>query len=122
MSVFLENYFLAFMAGVMAIVVAGGGLLFGRLLRPSRPSVVKQAPYESGAEPVGTGWSQSHLRYYLYALLFVIFDIEIAFIVPWAVQVEALGLYGLMEMLIFLVILGLGLAYAWRKKVLTWDS
>ncbi len=122
MSSFLGDYFVAFMAATMGVVVAGGGLLLGRLLRPSRPNPAKQSPYESGAEPLGSGWSQSHLRYYLYALLFVIFDVEVAFIVPWAVQVAPPGIYGLVEMFIFLVVLGLGLAYAWRKKVLTWDS
>lgn len=102
--------------------MAGGTLLVGRLVRPSRPQPQKSMPYESGADPVGDGWSQSHVRYYLYALLFLVFDIEVAFIAPWAVQVEEFGGFGLIEMLVFVAILALGLLYAWRKRVLSWDS
>ncbi len=120
MTEFLRSYASVALAGLFAVIVAGGGLTLSRLIRPRRPSAAKAEPYESGSEPVGEGWSQSHIRYYLYALLFVVFDVEIAFIVPWAVQVEAMGSFGLVEMLIFVVILALGLAYAWRKGVLKW--
>jgi NADH-quinone oxidoreductase subunit A len=101
--------------------MAFGTLALGRLIRPSRPNDNKAQAYESGAEPTAGSWSQSHVRYYLYALLFVVFDVEVAFIVPWAVQVEALGGFGLVEMLIFVAILALGLVYAWRKDVFTWQ-
>ena len=69
---------------------------------------------------MGTGWSQSQVRYYIFALLFVMFDVEAVFIFPWAVQLEALGVFGLVEMIVFIVILALGLVYAWRKGVLRW--
>ncbi len=71
-------------------------------------------------DPVGTGWSQSHVRYYIFALLFVMFEVEAVFIFPWAVGLEALGVFGLVEMIIFIVVLALGLVYAWRKGVLRW--
>jgi NADH-quinone oxidoreductase subunit A len=71
-------------------------------------------------DPVGSGWSQSQIRYYIFALLFVMFDVEAVFIFPWAVGLEQFGKFGLVEMIVFIAILALGLAYAWRKKVLRW--
>src|SRR3954470_10247157 len=92
----------------------------GSLLRPKRPQPDKYITYESGVDPVGSGWSQSQIRYYIYALLFVMFDVEAVFIFPWATRLEAYGTFGLIEMLVFVGILALGLLYAWRKKVLQW--
>ena len=92
----------------------------GSLIRPRRPQPQKYIAYESGVDPVGTGWSQSQIRYYVFALLFVLFDVEAVFIFPWAVQLEALGVFGLVEMIVFIIILALGLVYAWRKGVLRW--
>ncbi len=91
-----------------------------RTLRPSRPNRQKQMAYESGVDPVGTGWSQSQVRYYFFALLFVMFDVEAVFIFPWAIQLETYGVFGLVEMFIFIIILTLGLLYAWKKGVLRW--
>jgi NADH-quinone oxidoreductase subunit A len=99
--------------------MVGAMLGVGRLLRPTRPQEQKYITYESGVDPLG-GWGQAHVRYYLYALLFVMFDVEAVFIFPWAVRLEALGTYGLIEMIIFIIILALGLLYAWRKGVLRW--
>ena len=100
-----------------------GALMIGvaALLRPRRPQPEKYFTYESGVDPIGTGWSQSHIRYYVYALLFVLFDVEAVFIFPWATRLEAYGLFGLVEMGVFIFILLLGLLYAWRKGVLRWD-
>src|SRR3954470_7783905 len=100
--------------------MVGAMLGVGRVLRPSPPSEQKSIAYESGVDPVGIGWSQSQIRYYVFALLFVMFDVEAVFIFPWAVELEALGVFGLVEMLVFIVILALGLLYAWRKQVLRW--
>jgi NADH-quinone oxidoreductase subunit A len=105
------------MAAGAAMVALMLGL--GRLLRPSRPQPEKYITYESGVDPLG-GWGQAHIRYYIYALLFVMFDVEAVFIFPWAVRLEKLGTFGLVEMLVFIVILALGLLYAWRKGVLRW--
>jgi NADH-quinone oxidoreductase subunit A len=71
-------------------------------------------------DPVGDGWSQSQIRYYIFALLFVMFDVEAVFIFPWATQLEAFGVFGLLEMFAFIFVLLLGLIYAWRKGVLKW--
>ena len=76
--------------------------------------------YESGVDPVGVGWSQSQIRYYIFALLFVMFDVEAVFLFPWALRLEAFGVFGLIEMGIFVFILLLGLVYAWKKGVLRW--
>jgi NADH-quinone oxidoreductase subunit A len=104
---------------VAAVGMVGAMLGVGRLLRPTRPQEQKYITYESGVDPLG-GWGQAHIRYYLYALLFVMFDVEAVFIFPWAVRLESLSTYGLIEMIIFIVILALGLLYAWRKGVLRW--
>ena len=102
----------------MALV--GGILGLGSFVRPSRPQPEKYINYESGVDPVGSGWSQSQIRYYIFALLFVLFDVEAVFIFPWATRLEAYDVFGLVEMLVFIVILALGLLYAWRKGVLRW--
>lgn len=102
-----------------ALLMVGAMLGVGRLLRPKRPQSEKYLTYEAGSDPVG-GWGQSNVRYYVYALLFVIFDVEAVFIFPWAVNLEPLGVFGLVEMIVFIVILALGLVYAWRKGVLRW--
>lgn len=122
MDGFLHDYAIVAAMGALGVMLAAVGLTASRLLQPRRPNAHKSETYESGVEPQLHGWSQSHVRYYLYALLFVVFDIEVAFIVPWAVQVESFGVFGLVEMLLFVGILALGLAYAWRKGALRWDS
>ena len=102
------------------MLMVGLMLGLGSLLRPKRPTPQKYISYESGVDPVGVGWSQSQIRYYVFALLFVMFDVEAVFIFPWAVRLEALAVFGLVEMMVFIVILVLGLVYAWRKGVLRW--
>ncbi|MBU3700700.1 MAG: NADH-quinone oxidoreductase subunit A [Acidimicrobiia bacterium] len=121
-SDFVRQYLtVAIFAGV-GLGLGAGLLALGGILRPKRPQEQKYLVYESGVDPVGTGWSQSQIRYYVYALLFVMFDVEAVFIFPWATQLEVYGVFGLVEMLIFVAILAIGLLYAWRKKVLTWAS
>ncbi len=119
-SDFVRQYLtVAIFAGVG--VGLGAGLLgIGKIFRPTRPQEQKYLSYESGVDAVGTGWSQSQIRYYVYALLFVMFDVEAVFMFPWATQLESYGTFGLVEMLVFVAILALGLLYAWRKKVLRW--
>ena len=120
MSQFLRGYLLVpiFITAAVGLVAVLLGV--GSLLRPKRPTPQKVIPYESGVDPVGDGWSQSQVRYYVFALLFVIFDVEAVFIFPWATQLEVYGGFGLMEMFVFIAILALGLLYAWRKGVLRW--
>jgi NADH:ubiquinone oxidoreductase subunit 3 (subunit A) len=119
-SGFLRSYLTVIAFGVAAAVMVLGLLGAGSLVRPKRPTPQKGIAYESGVDPVGGGWSQSQIRYYIFALLFVMFDVEAVFIFPWAVRLDALGTFGLVEMIVFIVILALGLVYAWRKGVLRW--
>jgi len=119
-SEFLRQYLtVAIFAGV-AVGLALGLLALGGVLRPTRPQKQKYLTYESGVDPVGSGWSQSQIRYYVFALLFVMFGVEAVFIFPWATRLEVYGWFGLVEMFVFIFILALGLVYAWRKKVLQW--
>jgi len=110
----------------LGVVLIGVALGAARLIRPNKPNAEKSKIYECGIDPVGSGWSQSHVRYYIFALLFLIFDVEAVFIFPWAIQLEdfaeaGMGGFVLVEMAIFIVVLLLGLVYAIRKKVLRWE-
>jgi NADH-quinone oxidoreductase subunit A len=118
-SEFYRNYLAVAVFIGAALLMVGAMLGVGRLIRPSRPQPEKYIPYEAGSDPI-LGFGQSNVRYYVYALLFVMFDVEAVFIFPWAVKVEQLGVFGLVEMIVFIVILALGLVYAWRKGVLRW--
>ncbi|SHE96781.1 NADH dehydrogenase subunit A [Seinonella peptonophila] len=109
---------------VLGLALPIAAFTLSRFLRPDIPSVEKRLNYESGLAPQEGSWVQFHVRYYLFALLFVIFDVETAFLYPWAVVYDSLrssmGLMILGEMVLFLFFLVLGLVYAWKKKVLEW--
>ena len=102
---------------LLAVVVVVLGHLFG----PHRPTQRKSAPYESGMTPFGPGTRRMPVRFYLVAVLFILFDIEVVFFLPWAIVFRSLGLFGLIEMMIFIIILVAGLAYVWRKGALEWE-
>ncbi|HLF69828.1 MAG TPA: NADH-quinone oxidoreductase subunit A [Actinomycetota bacterium] len=110
---------LAIFAGAVFVLV-GGTLLLNRLIAPRVRTEEKYMTYECGVDPIGGGWTQSTVRYYIFALLFVIFDVEAVFLFPWATVFEKIGIFAFVEMMIFIGILALGLVYAWRKKVLEW--
>jgi NADH-quinone oxidoreductase subunit A len=95
-------------------------LVLARLISPSRRSTTKAQNYETGETTVTDPWRPFPVRYYVFALLFLIFDVEAAFLYPWAVIYRELGLYGFVEMVIFVLILGVGLVYAWKKGALEW--
>jgi NADH-quinone oxidoreductase subunit A len=105
----------------IAVTAIGGTLLVGSFIRPSRPYRAKQAPYESGSPLFSDARIQFPMRYYIIAMLFVIFDIEVIFMIPWAIRFQSLGLLGLIEMLVFIGILLAGFWYAWMKGALEWD-
>ena len=105
---------------VVAIAFPIIALALAFLIRPKKPDAVKSSTYECGLETIGETWVQFRVQYYIYALVFVIFDIEAIFVYPWAVAYNKLGWYALAEMAIFLAILALGLAYVWRKGALRW--
>jgi NADH-quinone oxidoreductase subunit A len=120
MSDFLRSYLTVAIFGLLAGALLVGVLSLGKLVRPVRPVGAKLMSYESGVDPVGEAWAQTPIRYYVFALLFVLFDVEAVFIFPWATRLEAYGWFGAVEMIVFILLLTLGLLYAWRKKVLRW--
>jgi NADH-quinone oxidoreductase subunit A len=115
-----------------ATLVLSGFLLVGvvlavllvslpRVLAPRQPSAMKSSTYECGEVPIGKPWIRFRIAYYIFALVFVIFDVEAVFLFPWALIMRKLGVFGLIEMAVFIGVLALGLAYAWRKGVLEWQ-
>ncbi|WP_220129421.1 NADH-quinone oxidoreductase subunit A [Thermaerobacillus caldiproteolyticus] len=120
LNVYLNNYLIVFVFLCLGILLPVVALTAGRFLRPNVPSDAKQTSYESGIEPFHDSRIQFNVRYYIFALLFVIFDVETVFLYPWAVAYDRLGLFALVEMLIFVLMLVIGLVYAWKKKVLKW--
>ena len=120
-----SRYFQQYLfVGLLTLVAAGLAvfpLLLARFVAPKKPGKSKTSAYECGVESTGDPWVQFRVQYYLYALLFVIFDVEVVFIYPWALVWKSLGLVAFVEMAIFLAILAVGLAYAWKKGVLEWE-
>jgi NADH-quinone oxidoreductase subunit A len=122
---YLRQYGLIAIFAVIAFIVPTSMLLMSyaasRLgIRPSNPTAVKLDTYECGVETIGGRWNQFHFRYYMYAILFVIFDVEVVFLYPWATKFIELELFALIEMAVFVLILLAGWAYAWRKRDLEW--
>ena len=115
------NYLPILVFIVIACAFGAVSLLLGWVVRPSRPYRAKLAPYESGSPLFSDARIQFPMRYYVIAMLFVIFDIEIVFLFPWAVAFKKLGLVGLIEMIVFIAILVVGFWYAWKKGALEWD-
>jgi NADH-quinone oxidoreductase subunit A len=116
----LRSYLTAGVFLVVAVALVAAVMGLGKLIRPNRPQPEKYINYESGVDPVGTMWGQTQVRYYVFALLFVVFDVEAVFIFPYAVRAEAYGWYGVGMMALFIVILALSIVEAWKKKVLRW--
>jgi NADH-quinone oxidoreductase subunit A len=106
---------------VVAIGFAGGTILLSSLIVPQRRNRVKMSPYECGVEPVGTARERFTIRFYLTAVLFILFDIEAVFLYPWAVAFKQLGLFGLIEGLLFIAILLVGYLYVLKKRALDWS-
>jgi len=104
----------------VAIVLASVPLLLNWVLAPHKPNQIKSETYECGIETQGDTWVQFKAQYYIYALIFVIFDIEAVFLLPWAVAYNQIPLAGLIAMIVFIVLLADGLVYAWRKGDLKW--
>ena len=118
---YLFQYLFIGVLAAVAIVLGVAPLILARFVAPKKPGATKQAAYECGMESSGDPWMQFRAQYYIYALLFVIFDVEVVFIFPWAMIWKTLGPIALMEMVLFLAILGVGLLYAWKKGVLEWE-
>ena len=115
------NYWPVIIYLVVAIAFGVVTISLGYLLRPSRPDPSKLSPYECGCPPVGDAREQFSVRFYIIAMLFVLFDLEAVFMYPWAITFDSLGMLGFVEMLVFIVILLVGYFYAWKKGALEWD-
>ena len=113
------EYFLGFL--LICSAVPALALTASKLLRPAEGGPERQTTYESGMEPIGGAWIQFNIRYYMFALVFVVFDVETVFLYPWAVAFSRLGLLAFVEALIFIAILVIALVYAWRKGALEWS-
>ena len=120
-SSYFYHYFFIGVFVLFAIVFPLLPIVLAQFVAPKKPSKTKNATYECGLEAEGDPWIQFRVQYYLYALLFVIFDVETVFIYPWAVAFKQLGIFAFVEMLLFIAILSVGLVYAWRKNLLEWD-
>ena len=105
---------------VIAPLLPAAALVIPRLLAPRKPNPLKDQTYECGIETVGTTWVQFRVQYYIFALVFLIFDVETVFLFPWAAAFDKLVLFGVLEGVLFILILVAGLVYAWRKGVLEW--
>ncbi|HMO58339.1 MAG TPA: NADH-quinone oxidoreductase subunit A [Roseiflexaceae bacterium] len=116
----LANYAFIGIFFIAALIFPLIPLIAAWRLRPARPTATKLDTYECGLEVIGETRVQFRVQYYLYALAFVIFDVEMVFLYPWAVAYNQLGLYGLLAMTVFIVILVFGLAYEWKKGALEW--
>ena len=114
------GFLLIFAASFPLIPIAASVALGVFHIRPAKPDPVKQSVYECGMVPIGDAHVRYTVRYYLFALLFVVFDVEAVFLYPWAVAYRHLGLYAFVEAVIFLAILGVGYVYAWRKRAMEW--
>nr|WP_295974286.1 NADH-quinone oxidoreductase subunit A [uncultured Bacillus sp.] len=121
LNLYQNNYMIVAIFLILGILLPVLALTFGRLLRPYKPEEAKYTTYESGIEPFHDSRIQFNVGYYMFALMFVIFDVETIFLYPWAVAYDKLGIFALIEMLIFVIMLVIGLVYAWKKKVLKWN-
>lgn len=117
MQEYLPLAILIVVSTAIGIIAIGIGMLFG----PRRPTKAKAQAYESGMTPYGPGTRRMNVRYYLVAVLFILFDVEIIFFLPWAIVYKELGLFGLIEMIMFTLIVLIGFIYAWAKGALEWE-
>lgn len=118
---YLESYFPILIFIFVVLVFAFGTLVLSYWGQPRVPNVEKLTPYECGAEPLSDARMPFPVRYYIIAMLFVIFDVEIVFLYPWAIVFDDIGFIGLFEMIVFILLFVLGYCYAWRKGALEWD-
>ena len=117
----LENYLPILIFICVALALGTGMILVGAVLGPHRPDAQKLAPYECGFEAFEDARMKFDVRYYLVAILFIVFDLEIAFLFPWAVTLDKIGMFGFLAMMLFLAVLVVGFIYEWKKGALEWE-
>ena len=118
---FLTDYFSIILFLIIALILSVGFIFLNFLLSPKKPDPEKLSAYECGFEPFNDSRMEFDVRFYLVAILFIIFDLEIAFLFPWAVSLGKIGFFGFMSMMIFLAILTVGFIYEWKKGALDWE-
>ncbi len=118
----LSQFGIVLLFFIVSAVIVAGMMMTARLLRPHRPSAEKLGTYECGEDPIGDTWVKFNIRFYIVALVFLIFDVEVVFLFPWALVYQKLGMFAFIEMMIFLAILIAGYAYVWVKGDLDWDK
>ena len=118
---FLKDYLPIILFLVIALILSAGFILINFLLSPNNPDPEKLSAYECGFEPFTDSRMEFDVRFYLVAILFIIFDLEIAFLFPWAISLGAIGIFGFVSMMIFLFILTIGFIYEWKKGALDWE-
>ena len=117
----LDNYFPVLLFIMVGLAIGVVPLVLGRILAPHRPDAAKLSPYECGFEAFEDARMKFDVRYYLVAILFILFDLEIAFLFPWAIVLKEIGMFGFVSMMIFLAILVVGFIYEWKKGALEWE-
>jgi NADH-quinone oxidoreductase subunit A len=117
----MQEYLAVLLLFGFVLVNAVGMLVLSHLVSPQRPTPIKATPYESGMPPLGSTRDRFSVKFYLVAMLFIVFDIETVFMIPWGVAFRQLGLFGLVEMVVFIAILLVGYVYAWKRGALEWD-
>ena len=117
----LGNYLPILLFLITAMVIGGIAMGAGRVLGPNKPDAAKLSPYECGFEAFENARMKFDVRYYLVAILFIIFDLEIAFLFPWAIVLDDIGMFGFVAMMIFLFVLVIGFVYEWQKGALEWE-
>ena len=117
----LTEYLPVLLFLLVSIIFSIGVLSLSFIVSPKKPSNEKLSPYECGFEPFDDARTKFDIRFYLVALLFIIFDLEIAFLFPWAISLRNIGLFGYISMMIFLIILTIGFIYEWKKGALEWE-
>jgi NADH-quinone oxidoreductase subunit A len=117
----LDSYLPILVLIVIALAFAMGSVIMSRLVGQKKPTAVKLAPYECGMPPVGSARERVSVKFYIVAMLFIVFDIEAVFLYPWAVVFKRLGLFGFVEMGVFIAILLVGYVYVWKKGALEWE-
>ena len=118
---FAIDWLVVLLVGGIGVAAILGMFMTSFMIAPKRPSALKDIPYECGIQPAPYSWSQLHIRYYIFAILFLIFDVEAVFLFPWAVTLGKIGVFGFWSMMIFLTILTIGFIYEWRKGALEWE-
>jgi NADH-quinone oxidoreductase subunit A len=117
----MQGWLFILLLALLGVAFGVGSIALAQLLGPSKPSAIKGAPYECGVPPVGDARERQSVKFYLIAMIFLLFDIEVAFLYPWAMAIRDLRWAGYIQVLIFFAILVAGYAYVWKKRALDWD-